>query len=102
MEVTQVICINDGSEILIDGFDKISFSNNAFEKRLTNSGYTWQKTYPEILNEMVENKFIIIERNDEKDELTYRNHPFVYRNEINEQNKPLILTTNSITTIINI
>lgn len=100
MEITQAICINDGSEILIDGFDKISFSNDATSKDITNSGYTWQRSYPEILNSLAEYKFIIVDRHDTKDRLEYREHSYAFRNEITEKNEPLILTTQSITTII--
>ncbi|MDT2427689.1 hypothetical protein [Enterococcus avium] len=100
MDITLNICINDGSEILVDGFDKISFSNNVLKKTCTNTGYSWQKSYPEILNAVVENKFLIFDRHDEKDSLEYRDHSFAFRNEITEKNQPLILTTQSITTII--
>ncbi len=55
---------------------------------------------PEILNAVVENKFLIFDRHDEKDSLEYRDHSFAFRNEITEKNQPLILTTQSITTII--
>lgn len=100
MDMVLKICINDGSEVIIDGFDTISFSNDATIVEKNFSGYTLQKEYPSVLNHLSNYKFIRIERNDESDNLVYRSHSFAFENNITSKNRPFILPTHSITTII--
>lgn len=101
VDLTLKICINDGSEILVDGFDLIGFTNDVFLMEELHSGYTWQKNYPQILNIMSNHKFLIFKRHDPKDDLKYRGHLYAYKNERFQKNEDLILNTCSINTIIN-
>lgn len=101
MDMVLNICISDGSEIIVDGFDKISFYNEIPVPEVTHSGYSWQKDfYNDLLNNLCKYRFISITRNDIDDELKYRNHSFAFRNKTITKNKPLILRTSVITTII--
>lgn len=101
MDMVLEVCVNDGESIIIDGFDRIGFSNDANIIETDTSGYQFNKTYPDILNSLVSYKFIHITRHDSADELKYRKTSFAYENSISKKNEPLILTTNSVTTIIN-
>lgn len=101
MDITLSICVNDGTDILVDGFDEIAFSNDATTPNQKDSGYNWQRSYPDILNVLADNKFLIFTRHDVNHGLEYREHSFAFSNSISENNQPLILTTQSITTIIN-
>ncbi|MDC7770344.1 hypothetical protein POL88_15560 [Priestia megaterium] len=102
MDMVLKVCISDGSEIIIDGFDKIAFHNELPNPDISHSGYSWQKDYYyELLNNLVKYNFISIQRNDPKDKLEYRNHAFAFENTNFNSNNPLILRTNCISTIIN-
>lgn len=101
MEIVLNICLSDGSEIGVDGFDTISFHNEVQNIEIIDSGYTWERDlYLELLNNLAKYKFIGITRNDPKDDLVYREHHYAYRNEYSEKNKTLILQTSAVTTII--
>lgn len=101
MDMVLQVCISDGSEIIIDGFDEISFYNELPNAEVTQSGYSWQRNnYNDLLNNLRSYNFIEISRHDNIDELKYREHSFAFKNQHFSKNKPLILTTNSITTII--
>lgn len=101
MDMVLKICITDGSEIIIDGYDEISFSNELPNVEVTNSGYSWREDfYLELLNSLIEYNFISIKRHDPKDRLEYREHSYAFENEHFEKNLPLILQTKSISTII--
>lgn len=101
MDMVLNICISDGSETIVDGFDKISFYNELPIPEVTHSGYSWQRDfYNDLLNNTYKYKFISITRNDVNDELKYRDHSFAFRNKAITKNEPLILKTSSITTII--
>lgn len=101
MDMVLKICICDNSEIIIDGFDDISFYNEIPEAEVTHSGYSWQKDYyHELLNNLSTFKFIAIKRSDSNHAMAYRNHSFAFKNANFEGNKPLYLQTNCITTII--
>ncbi|MGX7596332.1 hypothetical protein ACWNS2_13955 [Planococcus plakortidis] len=103
MDIVLKICINDGSEIIIDGFDKISFYTRIPNVALTQSGYSWRNDhFEQLLNSLVEYNFIGISRNDPADELRYQNHPFAYQNKHFTANDVLILQTNCVTTIIDL
>ena len=78
MEIVLNICISDGSEILVDGFDEISFYNEVPNSEIEHSGYSWEKDYYyELLNALSTYNFIGIKRNDDKDVLDYKDHSFV-------------------------
>lgn len=101
MDMVLNICISDGSEIIVDGFDKISFYTTLPEADITQSGYSWRNNhYNELLNNLTKYNFIGVKRHDNKDTLEYRNHSYAYKNTHFEDNEPLILRTNCITTII--
>ncbi|MDQ0268922.1 hypothetical protein [Cytobacillus purgationiresistens] len=101
MDMVLNICISDGLEIIVDGFDDISFYNEIPNIEVTHSGYSWQKDYyNELMNNLTRYKFIGIERNDSSHKMEYRTHSFAFKNTNFEGNKPLILQTNCITTII--
>ncbi len=101
MDMVLNVCISDGSEIIIDGFDEIQFHNELPSTGVSHSGYSWQREYyHELLNNLTKYNFISIKRNDPKDKLEYRNHSFAFKNSNFESNKPLILRTNCVTTII--
>lgn len=101
MEIVLNICISDGSEILVDGFDEISFYNEVPNSEIEHSGYSWEKDYYyELLNALSTYNFIGIKRNDNKDVLDYRDHSFAFRNEQFRKNETLYLNTSTITTII--
>lgn len=101
MDMVLQVCISDGSEIIIDGFDKISFYNELPSVEVTQSGYSWQRdSYDDLLNNLSKYNFMEVSRHDNNDELKYRDYSFAFKNQHFSKNKPLILTTSSITTII--
>lgn len=101
MDMVLKVCISDGSEIIVDGFDEISFYNELPYEDVTHSGYTWQKDYyNELLNNLRTFNFISVKRNDPAHKMEYRKHTFAFKNSHFEGNKPLILQTNCITTIV--
>jgi len=101
MDIVLKICISDGHEIIVDGFDEISFYKELPDAEINRSGYSWQKDfYNDLLNNLFAYNLMKISRHDTKDELNYRDHSFVFENQHFSKSKPLILTTNSITTII--
>jgi len=101
MDMVLNICISDGSDIVVDGFDKIAFYNIIPNIEVTRSGYSWRKDYyEELLSNLAKYKFISIERHDSNHGLEYRKHSFAFKNSHFEGNKPLILQTCCITTII--
>lgn len=101
MDITLNICIADGSEILIDGFDEISFYNELPNAEVTESGYSWQGDHDGLLNNLHKYNFIGISRHDPKDNLEYRSHSFAFQNQNFTKNERLVLRTNCVTTIIN-
>lgn len=102
MDMVLNVCVSDGSEIIVDGFDKISFYNELPIAEVTHSGYSWQRNfYNDLLNNLCKFNFISVTRNDVNDELKYRDHSLAFRNKATTKNEPLILMTSSITTIIN-
>lgn len=103
MDMVLKICVNDGEEIIIDGFDTIEFYNQLPNAEVENSGYTWQRDlYHSLLNNLEEYKFIGVIRNDSKDDLSYRNHSFAFNNGTFDKNETLYLRTSCITTIIDL
>ncbi|WP_107897952.1 hypothetical protein [Lysinibacillus mangiferihumi] len=101
MDMVLKICISDGSEIIVDGFDDISFYNEIPNIEVTHSGYSWQKDYYyELLNNLSRFKFIAIERHDSNHRMEYKNHTFAFKNDNFEGNKPLFLQTSCITTVV--
>lgn len=100
MDMVLKICISDGSEVIVDGFDDIAFYNEVPNIEVTHSGYTWQKDYYyDLLNNLAKYKFISIERHDSNDRLEYRKQSFAFKTNHFEGNKPLFLQTSCITTI---
>lgn len=101
MDRVLSVCISDGSEIVIDGFDEISFYNEISTKEVSNSGYSWQRDfYHDLLNNLSKFNFISIKRSDAAHKLEYRNHAYAFHNQNFSENKPIYLQTNCITTII--
>jgi hypothetical protein len=101
MDMVLEICVSDGSGIIIDGFDEISFYNDLPNVEITHSGYSWQRDfYYELLNNLSKYKFIGVNRKDPNDELKYRNYSYAFKNSHFEGNRPLLLQTNCITTIV--
>jgi hypothetical protein len=101
MEIVLNICISDGSEILVDGFDTLSFYNELPNLEIESIGYEWERNnYLDLLNNLKIYNFIGIQRSDPKDELVYRDHVFAFENDHAEKNSPIYLQTSSITTII--
>ncbi|MGW6384549.1 hypothetical protein [Peribacillus butanolivorans] len=101
MDMVLKVCISDGSEIIVDGFDEISFYNELPNIDVSHSGYSWQReSYNELLNNLIIYNFISIKRHDSKDRLEYRNHTFAFKNSNFQGNVPLTLQTKSVTTII--
>lgn len=100
MDIVLKICVSDGSEILVDGFDEISFHNQLPYTDLADSGYSWRKNHDDLLNCLTKYNFIKLLRHEEKNDLEYKNHIFAFTNQNVSKNVPLTLTTNSITTII--
>jgi hypothetical protein len=102
LDMVLKVCVSDGSEIIIDGFDEISFHNEYPETAIVHSGYTWnQDYYNELLNSLTLYKLISIKRHDSNHRMEYRDHAFAFRNANFEGNQPLLLQTCCITTIIN-
>lgn len=101
MDMVLNICVSDGSEIIVDGFDEISFYSELPNAEITRNGYSWQKDYyNDLLNNLSAYNLIEISRHDPKDGLEYRGHSFAFENQHFSKSKPLILKTNSITTIV--
>lgn len=102
MDMVLKICIADGSEVILDGFDKLSFYNELPRVEASKSCYSWQREhYLELLNNLSKYKFLGIERNDSNHRMEYRQHSFAFKNSEFEGNEPFYLTTSTITTIIN-
>lgn len=101
MDMVLKICVSDGTDIIVDGFDEISFYNELPVAETTYGGYSWQRDYyNDLMNNLCKFNFIGISRKDDNDELKYRGHSFAFRNKHFNKNETLILMTNCITTII--
>lgn len=99
--MTLKLCISDGSEIIIDGFDEIYFYSELPIIKEKISGYAGQReSYDKLMNNLCKYNFIGILRNNPNDELEYRNHSFAFKNKDFTKNETLILRTSSITTVI--
>jgi len=102
MDMVLKVCIADGSEVILDGFDTLSFYNDLPAVEVSKSCYSWQKDhYLELLNGLGKFKFLGIERNDSNHTMEYRNHSYAFKNSHFEGNEPFYLNTSTITTIIN-
>ncbi|OEH55928.1 hypothetical protein AQ616_19010 [Oceanobacillus sp. E9] len=103
MDMVLQICVSDGSEIVIDGFDDISFSNEYPNHVVEHNGYSWQRDfYNDLMNYLNEFNFITITRKDPKDDLYFHNHAFAFQNQHTTVNQPLTLKTNNVITIIDL
>lgn len=101
MDMVLNICISDGSEIIIDGFDTISFYNELPDVSVSYSGYSWRNDfYNDLMNNLCKFNFIGITRKSPSDILEYREHSFAFQNQNFTKNETLILRTNCISTII--
>lgn len=99
LDITLKVCLVDGTDILVDGFDKLSFTNELPTAEITNSGYSWQKDYDELLNNTDRYAFLTIQRSD-YDNLEYRQKSYVFKNSEFKSKKPFTFRTTAIVTII--
>ncbi|WP_271005901.1 hypothetical protein [Listeria seeligeri] len=101
MDMVLIICISDGTSIVIDGFDIVSMYTSIPGVEVEHSGYTWRENYYyDLLNYLNEYKYIGVKRNNCNEELKYRNHDYTYQDGDFKHNTPLFLKTSNIITII--
>ncbi|KRN62743.1 hypothetical protein [Carnobacterium maltaromaticum] len=100
MEIVLSICVSDGSNIEVDGFDELYFSNELPQSEISRNAYSWGNDYYfDLLNGLAKYSFISVKRHDPIDRLEYHDHVYAFLNEKFEQNQPIHLKTSAITTI---
>lgn len=100
MDMVLKVIVNDGEEIIIDGFDKIKFYKDYPFIEISETGYTWHRDkYDELINNLIKYNFIEFTRANKSDLLEYRGNKFAFDNGTFSENEPLLIRTNCINMI---
>lgn len=100
MDSRLTLCLVDGTDIILDGFDTLGFSNDFPAIDISYDAYDWcEKYYDSLICNLGKYAIVSIKRHSNSDKLKYRDHSYAYQNENFEHNEPLLLRTSSIVTI---